>query len=340
MKGAMKGKLLRLGIFVAITGGLTLWIGATIVGVDLGDRYELSATFDDVAGLHAGDVVKLAGVPVGEVTGIAVVKGQAVVRFEVDTDVDLPTDSTVAVRWRNLIGQRYLWLDPGDARAMLDGGDTIEKVKSVVDLGQLVNQLSPLARAVSPDQVNRILVTLLEAFDGNEANFDGLVRDLDVVMATLAERDDTIAQLLEDYDAISTAVASRDEQIEQMVQNLVAISSTFSDNDELLDRALVELAGVSDGLDRLLTTSADDLGGILDHLAVLTGIAADNVSELEQAFTNLPGLFEVTFPVINRGEYLRVSVLCLTLNPGQCPHPTSISGPPGGPPIIFSGQGG
>ena len=116
-----------------------------------------------------------------------------------------------------------------------------------------MNQLSPLARAVSPDQVNRILVTLLEAFDGNEANFDGLVRDLDVVMATLAERDDTIAQLLGDYEAISTAVASRDGQIEQMVQNLVAISSTFSDNDELLDRALVELAGVSEGLDRLLS---------------------------------------------------------------------------------------
>ena len=68
-----------------------------------------------MAGLHGGDAVKLAGVPVGEVTGIDVVKGQAVVRFEVDSDVDLPTDSTVAVRWRNLIGQRYLWLDPGDA---------------------------------------------------------------------------------------------------------------------------------------------------------------------------------------------------------------------------------
>jgi ABC-type transporter Mla subunit MlaD len=119
------------------------------------------------------------------------------------------------------------------------------------------------------------------------------------------------------------------------VQNLVAIAATFEDNDALLDRALVELAGVSDGLDHVLSTGAEDLGAALEHLAVLTRTAAANVGELERAFANLPALFEETFPALNRGEYLRVSVLCLTLQTGQCPYPTTISGPPGGPPLII-----
>ena len=331
----MTFRLLRLGVFVAVTLGLTVWIGATIVGVETGARYQLSARFGDVAGLHGGDTVKLAGVGVGRVTGIDVERGEAVVRFEVDDDVRLPTDTTVAVRWRNLIGQRYLWLEPGSARSMLDDGDVVDRAEDVVDLGQLVNQLAPLAQAVSPEEVNRILTTLLEAFEGNEAGFDGLLRDLDGVLAALAQRDDTIEQLLEDYSAISGAVASREAQIDQMVQNLLAISATFADNDELLDRALVELADVSDGLDRLLSTGADDLGAALEHLAVLTGTAADHVTELEAAVANLPGLFERTHPALNHGEHLRVSVLCLTLAPGQCPYPMSVSGEPGGPPIIF-----
>ncbi len=336
----MTGRVLRLGVFVAITVALTVWIGATIVGVELGDRYQLTARFDDVAGLHGGDTVKLAGVPVGKVTSIDVEQGQAVVHFEVDDEVSLPVDSTVAVRWRNLIGQRYLWLEPGDSRRMLDDGDTVDHATDVVDLGQLVNQLSPLAQAVSPDQVNRILTTLIEAFEGNEASFDGLLSDLDVVLAALAERDDTIAQLLSDYDAITTAVASRDVQIDQMAQNLLAIATTFEGNDDLLDRALVELAGTSEDLDQLLTTSADDLGSILDHLAILTGTAASHIDELEVAFGNLPGLFETILPVVNRGAYLRVSVLCLTFTTGPCPYTTSLSGPPGGPPLIFSNPGG
>jgi phospholipid/cholesterol/gamma-HCH transport system substrate-binding protein len=243
------------------------------------------------------------------------------------------------VRWRNLIGQRYLWLSPGDADEHLADGDTVEDAQDVVDLGQLVNQLAPLAQAVSPEQINRILTALIEAFDGNEATFDGLVRDLDTVLASLAERDDTIAQLLEDYGAIAGAVASRDAQIDQMVQNLVAIASTFSENDALLDRALVELGAVSGSLDQLLSTGAADLGDALDHLAVLTRTAAENIGSLEAAFANLPGLFEDVFPALNRGEYLRVSVLCLTLQTGQCPYPTTLSGPPGGPPLIVNSPG-
>jgi phospholipid/cholesterol/gamma-HCH transport system substrate-binding protein len=333
-------KLTRLGVFVAITVALTLWIAASIVGVDPGGRYQLVARFTDVAGLHGGDPVKLAGVGVGRVAGIEVEHGEAIVRFDVDDEVRLPVDSTVAVRWRNLIGQRYLWLSPGAEDEQLGDGDVVEDAEDVVDLGQLVNQLAPLAQAVSPEQVNRILTTLLEAFDGNEATFDQLVRDLDTVLAALAERDDTIAQLVEDYGAIAGAVASRDTQIDQMAQNLLAIASTFAENDQLLDRALVELGGVSASLDQLLSTGAADLGDALDHLAVLTRTAADHVGELEAAFANLPGLFQDIFPALNRGEFLRVSVLCLTLQTGQCPYPTALSGPPGGPPLILSNEGG
>jgi phospholipid/cholesterol/gamma-HCH transport system substrate-binding protein len=332
-------KVTKLGAFVAITVGLTLWIAQSIVGVDSGGRYELVARFSDVAGLHGGDPVKLAGVGVGRVQGIDVEHGEAVVHFDVDEEVRLPTDSTVAVRWRNLIGQRYLWLSPGEADEQLGDGDTVEDAQDVVDLGQLVNQLAPLAQAVSPEQVNRILTTLLEAFDGNEATFDGLVRDLDAVLGSLAQRDDTISQLIGDYGAIAEAVASRDVQIDQMVQNLVAIASTFSENDALLDRALVELGGASQRLDQLLSTGAADLGDALDHLAVLTRTAAENIGALEAAFANLPQLFRDVFPALNRGEYLRVSVLCLTLQTGQCPYPTTLSGPPGGPPLIVSSPG-
>src|SRR3546814_3698191 len=123
--------------------------------------------------------------------------------FEVDEEVRLPTDTTVAVRWRNLVGQRFLGLEPGTADALLAEGDEVDRAADVVDLGQLVNQLVPLTRSVSPDQVNEILTSLLEAFDGNEDAFDALLGDLDAVLGMLAEREGTIDQLLTDYDTIT-----------------------------------------------------------------------------------------------------------------------------------------
>jgi phospholipid/cholesterol/gamma-HCH transport system substrate-binding protein len=289
--------------------------------------------------MYAGDDVKLAGITVGEVTHVEVVEGEARVEFTVDQGVQLPSDTVAAVRWRNLIGQRFLGLEPGTGEEMLREGDEVQVTKDVVDLGDLVNQLVPLAQAVSPDQVNEILTTLLQAFEGNDATFDELLRDVDGVLAVLADRDQTIDQLLSDYATISDAVASRDQQIGQMVDNLVSISSTFAENDQLLDDALIQLAQLSHDLDGLLDSSAADLGASLDSLAVLTGTATDHVDELEDALQNLPALFEVLLPVVNRGEWLRVSVLCVVTTPGQCPYPTSTSGGEGENPFVIDPGG-
>ena len=183
----MKVKVVRLSAFVVVTALLTMWIGRNISGGSHGPRYELVATFDDVAGMYDGDDVKLAGLTVGQVTGIDVIEGRARIRFEVDESIQLPEDSTVAVRWRNLIGQRFLGLQPGTADTMLGDGDTMDNAKNVIDLGQLVNQLVPLTQAVNPDQVNDILTTLLEAFEGNDDSFDELLADFDGILGALAE---------------------------------------------------------------------------------------------------------------------------------------------------------
>src|SRR3546814_17192921 len=78
---------------------------------------------------------------VGKVTSVSTDDGQAVVSMQIDDDhADLPKDSSAAIRWRNLIGQRYVYLYPGDSAEALQDGSTIERTTSVVDLGELFNR--------------------------------------------------------------------------------------------------------------------------------------------------------------------------------------------------------
>jgi phospholipid/cholesterol/gamma-HCH transport system substrate-binding protein len=317
----MRWAVARFVTFAAISVAVTLWIGASIVGVDLGDRYQLRATFDDVAGLHKGDDVRLAGLRVGQVSGIRVVGGRADVRFGIDEGVILPRDTTVAVRWRNLIGQRYLSLEVGTSREVLAAGDQVARTSDVVDLGDLVNELAPLARSVDPAQLNNILTTLVAAFEGNEPNFDALVADLGSLTGVLADRDELIGQMLSDYATVSEAVASRDSQIQSMLSNLAALSGTFADTQGLLDRALGEFSGFASGADQLLTQRAADLGQLLEQLAILTDTTVADLDDIQTAVETLPDMLEALQPAINRGAYLRVNLLCVATGPGPCPHP-------------------
>ena len=317
----MRSAAVRLVVFAVVSGVLTWWIAGEITGADPDDGFTLAASFDDVAGLYSGDDVRLAGIPIGRVSDIEVVDGTAEVRFVVDSDVEVPSDSTVAVRWRNLIGQRFLSIEPGDDTTMLGDGDTVPESDDVVDLGRVVNQLSPLAQAVGPEQVNRILTALVTAFEGNEGNYDALLADLGSLSDVLAEREGQLGQMLADYDTITGAIASRDDQIAAMATNLASITSTLNATDDLIATALSEFAAFADGTETLLTRSEEDLGAVLEHVAALTGTVVGDLDLVEQAIQTLPEMMDAVLPTINRGPYLRVNLLCISAGPGACPHP-------------------
>ena len=71
---------IKFGLFVALCMVFLVYLASTIGNTTaLGlvgqgpETYKLSASFDDVSGLLVGDNVKVAGVPVGKVTGIALI---------------------------------------------------------------------------------------------------------------------------------------------------------------------------------------------------------------------------------------------------------------------------
>src|SRR5437660_10917057 len=106
--------IVKLLLFFAVCTLLTAYLAFTIGNIHLFQHtYKLTATFDDATGLLKDDNVKVAGVVVGKVTSVQIDQGRAKVGFTVNDTVKLPTDSSAAIRWRNLIGQRYVYLYPG-----------------------------------------------------------------------------------------------------------------------------------------------------------------------------------------------------------------------------------
>ena len=313
-------QLAKFVAFSVLTLGLTLWIGLRIAQYERAERYSLEATFDDVTGLFPGDDVKLSGVQVGKVTSIEVDHGRALVRFKIDADIELPVDTEVAVRWRNLIGQRYLYLFEGTADELLatDGSAVVANATQVTDITDLVNTLGPLFTSIDAGQLNDLFDTLVQALDGNGDNLDSLVVDLNAVVGALAERDDTIQQVLGDYATITDELATRDRQVQAMVDNLVLLSQTFADNTTLLDRAAVELGGFSTDLDAVLTANEAHLANILLNLSGITDTAVDRLDDLEGALRNLPEAVTRLFNVINDGEYLNINVPCISVQPPPC----------------------
>lgn len=318
--------LAKLGGFIVVTGLLTALIALQIARVGLDDGYRLTATFDDASGLTPGDQVKIAGAPVGRVDEVAVVRGRAKVDFTVRHGVRIPSDSEAAIRWRDTIGRRVIYLIPGTSRTEMRAGTHITKTKSVVDVGELVNQLAPLTRTLNADQVNRLLGTLAQALDGNAQNVDRLIGNVDSLSSTIAARRQNLDRMLDDYATITGVIARRDRQIGAAVDDLVTLSDAFVDNRVLIDRAIVQLAQMSTTADQVIGRNGEQLGTVIDRLTVLTGGARRNTESIQQVLALTAPKMERLFNATNEGQFINLAVPCLTVTAPPCPYDTKLPG--------------
>ncbi|WP_084956399.1 MCE family protein [Thermoactinospora rubra] len=313
--------LLRFLLFLALTLSLIAVIAVQIARVSTTAGYTVTATFDDVSGLLEGDQVKIAGAPVGQVQSIRVVDGRAEVVLEVDEKVRVPADSQAAVRWRNTVGQRVVYLLPGTARQMLPPGGRITRTASVVDIGELVSDLGPLTRSLDPEQINQLLTAAAKSLHGNERNLPRLLDNVNAITGTVNERKETIQALLRDYAKVTEVVARRDEQIAQLVDNLVLLSEAFARNRKLVDDAIVELSAEFATANEVIGKNADELGALTDHLTGLTGGIRRNVASIERTVTTIQPLFARAHSSVNRGHFFVAAVPCVALGPSPCPYP-------------------
>ncbi|GAA2434320.1 hypothetical protein GCM10010191_55900 [Actinomadura vinacea] len=331
-RGPDTATTLKFVVFVALTGLLTFFIGQQILAASFNARYTLTATFDDVTGLLEGDLVKVAGTPVGQVGSIEVRRGKAVVGMEVDREVRVPDDSTAAIRWRNVMGQRVVYLEPGRAAAKLGDGGRVRHTRSVVDLGEIINSLGPLTKNLDPNQLNKILFAFTQALDGNEQNIGLLVQNFDVLLQTVNTRRATIERMIDDYETVSDAVATRDKQIAASVDNLRELTQVFAGNNRLLENAVVEVAGVTTNLNQILGGNDAQLARIIDNLGRFSETFRLNVDQLEKMVQNLPLTLRQLFSAVNGGHFMRTDALCLNLVQGPCPFPMQLPRTPGDKP--------
>ena len=135
---------LAVGVFALIgilaVGYLTIKLGK--MEVLQGDYYQVSARFQNVAGLKAGSSVQIAGVEVGRVAAVTVNMETfaAIVTMKIEKKVPLTDDTIASVKTEGLIGDRIIKLTPGGSEKALKPGDTMVETESAIDFEQLISQ--------------------------------------------------------------------------------------------------------------------------------------------------------------------------------------------------------
>ena len=220
-----------------------------------------SAVFSNVSGLKGGNFVRIAGVEVGKVRHMTLHKdGTVTVEFAIDRNLTLTEGTKAAVRYENLIGDRYLSLEEGAGSVRkLQPGQSIplERTAPALDVDALLGGFRPLFRALDPDQVNALSGELLRVFQGQGG---------------------TISSVLSQTSALTSTLAGRDQLIGEVITNLNTVLATFAARDDQFSDGLDKLSQFTQGL----ADRKDDISTATAHINAAAGTVADLLTEARQ----------------------------------------------------------
>ncbi|MFI5430103.1 MlaD family protein [Aeromicrobium sp. UC242_57] len=214
----MTNVLIKSIVFTLVTVFATAALAATIRNSTGGSAREYHALFSDATSLNKGDDARMAGVKVGTVKSVEVVDDRvAKVTFTILDSTPLTAGTTAELRFRNLVGQRYISLTPPTTPGTaLTAGYTfgLDQTRPALDLTMLFNGFQPLFKFLNPDDVNKLSEQIISVFQGEGATVEGLLSSAASLTSTLADKDQVIGELITNLDSVLTVVNDRSSQLD------------------------------------------------------------------------------------------------------------------------------
>lgn len=296
MKDSLRGGVWRLTVFTAVCLlGLT---GLLIVFAEIrfGRESAYRAEFTNVSGLESGDFVRVAGVEVGKVKDISIKPDTVVVvEFSVGQSIVLTQTTRAAVRYDNLLGDRYMALEQGTGQASpLKPGQAIsvDHTRPALDLDALIGGFRPLFRALDPEQVNALAGQLIRALQGEGATISSLFTHTSGLSHTLADRDQLIGQVIDNLNTVMGSLSAESGQFGKSIDSLAQLVEVLAGQKVEIGNAIADTNGAAATVADLLVRARPSVANTVRQADRAAGIVVADHEYFDNLLNTLPDAYQ------------------------------------------------
>ena len=291
------GTALKLGIFSLVL----LFFTAAIIVVFGQMRFDrttgYSAIFSNTSGLRAGQFVRASGVEVGKVSKIELIDGGSKVRvdFNVQRSLQLFDGTTAAVRYLNLIGDRYMELKRGDSDKRLPAGGTIplERTQPALDLDALIGGFRPVFRALDPDKVNNIAQSIITIFQGQGGTINDILDQTASLTSALADKDQAIGEVIKNLNTVLDTAVKHQQQFDETLQNFEKLVTGLKNREDPIASSVANISDAAGTIGDLLSDNRPLLQSTVTYLEGVQQPLVDQKAQLNDILVRLPTAFNI-----------------------------------------------
>lgn len=300
----------------------------------IGGGTTYQAHFTEAAGLRPADEVRVAGVRVGEVTSVSLDGDRVLVRFRVK-DTWIGNASTVAIKIKTVLGDKYLAVDPlGVAEQPPDQAIPISRTLSPFDVTKAFDELTVTVEEIDTDQLAESFLTIAQTFENTPDDMGAMLQGLADLSRTIASRDAKLAELLAATQQVTAQLSGQSGQFATLLADGNLLLAEVRQRRDAISALLTGTEELATQISGLVADNNAQLGPTLDALDRVTDVLLRNRDNLNEALALAGPYYRLLGNTVGNGPWFDVYLCGLVPNeylpPGAGPPNGCIPPKPGG----------
>jgi phospholipid/cholesterol/gamma-HCH transport system substrate-binding protein len=275
----------------------------------IGGGTTYSADFTEAAGLKTGNEVRVAGVKVGKVTGVALDGDQVEVTFRV-RHTWIGDASTADIGIKTLLGEKYLAVDPLGSGTQ-DPGRTIPKSRttSPYDVTQAFNGLGQTLGSIDTQQLAASFQSISDTFKDTPSSVRSAATGLSSLSRTISSRDAQLADLLSGSKQLTKTLSDQNGRFQKLISDGNLLLGEVQKRRDSIHTLLTGTEALGTQLSGLVADNSRQLAPTLNALDRVTGVLLTNQSSLDKVLALAGPYYKVVGNTLGSGRWFD-SYLC------------------------------
>jgi virulence factor Mce-like protein len=264
----------------AIAGLLSFALVASgCASLGLGEQrtgtYTVTADVEQAPNLFEGGRVTVRGVEVGRISDVEPREGFVRITMELPETVDVPANARATVVPITVISDRYIQLNPAYVFGpTLRDGDHIPMSRTDIpaELDEVLTQLQGLLESVEPKEgeigpLSKLITGLDDLMKESSDELGGSLDNASAVLENLAQSEDDITGLIRNLDRLFITLADRSSEIGLINERFLLVAKSLARDQANIESTIENIAFLSDQTAGLIEDSGDDIGESFGRLS-------------------------------------------------------------------------
>jgi phospholipid/cholesterol/gamma-HCH transport system substrate-binding protein len=273
-----------------------------------------SADFAQAAGISSGDDVRVAGIPVGQVTSVKLDRNVIKVGFKISKSTHLGSDTSASIEVATLLGTKYVELTPSGAGSLSTSAPIpVSRTAVPFDLSQVTGGLASTVNGLDIGQIRKALNTVSSTFAGTPSATKQALSGLSGISKVIAARQSEFQQLLQGAQQVTATLDAQRHTIDALFSDADEVLQTVKERRVIIHELLVDSSTLGHQLTTLVTHNEATLGPLLTRLHIVANVLHKDDAALGRSVKLLAPASRGLVNATGDGRYIGVNLPYLLL---------------------------